>query len=59
MHLWPKRVYPDPAWQGAILAAAERAERQITETVATYEQAVRGLPLTERIDFNTVELKLT
>jgi len=58
MHLWPKRVAPDPAWQGAILAAAERTERAITETVATYEQAVVGLPLTERIDFNTVELKL-
>lgn len=58
MHLWPKRVFPDPKWQGAILAAAERAERAIRETVATYEQAVVGLPLTERIDFNTVELKL-
>jgi hypothetical protein len=58
MHLWPKRVTPDPAWQGAILAAAERAERAIQEAVDTYEQAVIGLPLTERIDFNTVELKL-
>lgn len=58
MHLWPKRVTPDPKWQGAILAAAERAERAITETVAAYEQAVVGLPLTDRIDFNTVELKL-
>lgn len=58
MHLWPKRVTPDPKWQGAILAVAERAERAIRETVATYEQAVTGLPLTERIDFNTVELKL-
>ena len=58
MHLWPKRVTPDPAWQAAILAAAEKAERAIEEQVATYEQAVVGLPLTERIDFNTVELKL-
>lgn len=57
MHLWPKRVTPDPKWQGAILAAAERAERAITEAVTTYEQAVVGLPLTERIDFNTVELR--
>jgi hypothetical protein len=58
MHLWPKRVTPDPAWQGAILAAAERAERAIRDAIDTYVCAVAGLPLTERIDFNTVELKL-
>lgn len=59
MHLWPKRVTPDAKWQGAILAAAERAERAIREAVAAYEQAVVGLPATERIDFNAVELKLS
>lgn len=58
MHLWPKRVTADPAWQAAILAAAEKAEREINEYVATYERAVVGLPLTKRIDFNQVELKL-
>lgn len=58
MHLWPKRVTPDPKWQAAILAAAARAEQAIEEQVAAYEQAVVGLPLAERIDFNTVELKL-
>lgn len=58
MHLWPKRVTPDPRWQDAILRAVEQAEKAITETVAAYEQAVTGLPLAERIDFNTVELKL-
>jgi hypothetical protein len=52
MHLWTKRVTPDPKWQGAILAAAERAERAINELVAKYERAVVGLPLTERIDFD-------
>lgn len=57
MRLWTKRVTPDPAWQGAILAVAERAEREITDLVNRYEQAVIGLPLTERIDFNTVELR--
>lgn len=58
MHLWPKRVTADPAWQAAIIAAAEKAEREINEYVATYEQAVVGLPIAERIDFNKVELKL-
>jgi hypothetical protein len=52
MHLWPKRVTPDPKWQGAIIAAARRAEEAITEMVAKYERAVVGLPLTERIDFD-------
>lgn len=52
MHLWPKRVFPDPKWQAAILAATEHAEKAINEYVATYEQAVEGLPLTERIDFD-------
>lgn len=57
MHLWPKRVTPDPAWQAAILAAAEKAEREIAAHVATYNRAVEGLPLAKRIDFNTVELR--
>ena len=52
MHLWPKRVTPDPRWQAAIVAAAEHAEKAISETVAAYERAVVGLPLTERIDFD-------
>lgn len=57
MHLWPKRVTPDPAWQTAILAAAEKAEREIRAHLTTYEKAVAGLPLAELIDFNVVELK--
>jgi hypothetical protein len=58
LHLWPKRVTPDPRWHEAILLAAEEAEAAINELVAAYEQAVVDLPLTERIDFNAVELKL-
>jgi hypothetical protein len=57
MHLWPKRVTPDPAWQDAILAAAEKAERDIKAHVATYQRATEGLPLAKRIDFNAVELR--
>ena len=57
MHLWPVRVTPDPAWQAAILAAAEKAEKAISEHVATYKRATEGLPIAKRIDFNTVELR--
>lgn len=57
MHLWPKRVTPDPAWQAAIIAAAEKAEREIRAHITTYKKAVNGLPLAELIDFNVVELK--
>jgi hypothetical protein len=58
MSLWTKRVLPDKRWQAAILQAAEEAEKAITETVANYERAVIGLPATERVDFDQVELKL-
>jgi hypothetical protein len=57
MHLWPVRVTPDPAWQAAILAAAEKAEKAIADHVATYQRATDGLPLAKRIDFTTVELR--
>lgn len=57
MPLWVRRVKPDPRWQEAILAAVEKAEQDITTTVATYKQAVHGLPATKRIDFNAVELR--
>lgn len=59
MPLWVKRVVPDPRWHDAILAAAAAAEHAITERVAAYMQAVTGLPLADRIDFNAVELKLS
>lgn len=51
MHLWPTRVTADPAWHAAILAAAEKAERDIDEHIDTHNRAVKGLPLAERIDF--------
>lgn len=57
MALWPVRVEPDPEWQAAIVAAVTAAEQAIAETVATYEQAVTGLPVAERIDFETPRLE--
>lgn len=54
MHLWIKRVYPDPRWFDAIVEAIESAESAIERMVADYNAAVVGLPLTERI----VEMEL-
>ena len=58
MAMWTKRVYPDPAWQAAIIAAVEATEQTIAEMVATYKRAVEGLPTTERIDYTAdIEVK--
>lgn len=56
--LWSKRVLPDPAWHAAIVAAVARFETTAAEMVAAYTAATDGLPITDRIDFNIVELKL-
>lgn len=61
MALWPVRVYADPEWQAAIMAAVVKFELNADELVSEYLQATDGLPLTERIDhfeFDEVELKL-
>ena len=49
MPMWVIRVYPDPDWHAAIVAAATQAERDITALVDTYESKVAGLPATERL----------
>lgn len=51
MPLWTKRVEPDPKWQTAIIDAAKATEEAIEAMIDTYEKAVKGLPLTDRIDF--------
>lgn len=58
MPMWRKRVEPDPRWQKAIVKAVETFELAAEVMTATYEQATKGLPMTERIDPFTVELKL-
>jgi len=45
--MWTKRVYPDPKWHEAIVAAAEQFEDTAAEMVAAYETATTGLPATE------------
>ena len=48
LHLWRKRVYPDPKWFEAIIAAVKQFEHTSAEMVARYNAATRGLPMTER-----------
>ncbi len=47
LHLWAKRVEPDPEWQSVILAALAWAEVGIADRIANYQAATTGLPLTE------------
>lgn len=58
MPLYVKRVYPDPRWAEAIVAAVEQFERTAEQMVSDYLERVDGLPTTERIDHYDVELKL-
>ncbi|WP_409186446.1 lambda exonuclease family protein [Amycolatopsis sp. VS8301801F10] len=51
MPMWHKRVFPDPAWQDAIVAAVERFEATAAEMVAEYAAKTERLPATERITF--------
>lgn len=48
MHLWIKRVYPDPEWQRAIVEAVAQFEENAAAMIADYKAAVEGLPMTER-----------
>ena len=50
MPLWTKRVYPDPMWHAAILAAAETFEANVADILARYHEVVAGLPATERVN---------
>lgn len=52
MPLWRKRVYPDPAWQGAIIGAVRIFEDTAAEMVATYNERTAGLPATERTTYD-------
>jgi hypothetical protein len=58
MPLYVKRVQPDPLWHEAITYACQVFEDDAADMVRRYETATTGLPATERIDFNRVELKL-
>ncbi len=48
MPLWRKRVTPDPVWQEAIARTAQAFEETAAIMQAQYNEAVIGLPATER-----------
>lgn len=56
MPLWVTRVTPDPAWHGAIKGAVSRFEETAAEMTDAYLTATADLPVTERVDFNSLGL---
>lgn len=56
MPMWHKRVYPDPVWQDAIVAAVEQFEAAAVEMIADYLAKTEGLPATERIIFQEMTI---
>ncbi len=54
MPMYRKRVYPEPKWFKAIVAAVEQFEKTAAAMVSAYESAVVDLPTTER----AVELEM-
>lgn len=58
MPMFRKRVFVDDMWQDAIVEAATAFEASAEQMLADYNAAVEGLPTTERIEYDRVELKL-
>lgn len=52
MPMWTKRVEPDPEWFDAILTAVEQFEVAAAEMAKAYEDAIAGLPATERSTYD-------
>ncbi len=57
MPMWRIRVYPDPDWQAAIIAAVQSLEDAAADMIARYTKAVHGLPPTERTLYD-IEMKV-
>lgn len=49
LHIYVKRVLPDPAWFAVIEAACRKFESDAAALVADYSQRVEGRPVAERI----------
>lgn len=56
MPMWTKRIYPDPAWHQAIVAACEQFEATAAQMATDYEAKTRGLPATERIIYQEMTI---
>lgn len=52
MHIYVKRVTPDPQWFAVIEAACCTFETNAAALVDTYSKRVEGRPVAERIDFD-------
>ncbi|NKG22239.1 lambda exonuclease family protein [Paeniglutamicibacter terrestris] len=50
MALYVKRVFPDPAWQQAIIEAAKLFEASATQMISDYLEETKDAPIAERID---------
>lgn len=50
MPLWTKRVEPEKKWQTVIVDALKQYEQDAALIIQGYEQAVEGLPATERLE---------
>lgn len=56
MPMWVKRVTADERWHEAIVAAVEVFEVAAAEMVAAYQEATKGLAMTERMpDYGQIE----
>jgi putative phage-type endonuclease len=58
MPLWRCRVMPNHLWFDAITAACLQFEKTAAQMADDFHTFTAGLPATERIDLNLVELKL-
>jgi predicted phage-related endonuclease len=54
MPLYVKRVLRDPLWSKVIVAAVKHFEETAREMESAYRSAVKGLPMTERLDLEIV-----
>lgn len=52
------RVTPDPKWQAAIAETVDKAEAQIVAKVAAYKRATEGLPVAQRVERVTDEIRV-
>lgn len=52
MHIYVKRVEPDPAWFAVIEAACRTFEADVEALAADYSKRVEGRPVAPRIDFD-------
>lgn len=54
MALWRVRVFPDPRWFEAIVAAVQLFEDNAAAMISAYMTATDGLPMTERVELEIV-----